>query len=177
MKRYILFGLALAILMGTGLAQNVEAGNAEAFRPTSEQKGPTVQDGLDWLIEKFGINNINTRIDTDTMDVWLALGADENGSTIEVRIRNKSHVGPEDLDSSQMTSFPITEHSEIQFPDPNLEAVIRDAINIPEGSIYAMDLEGLKELDAREKSIKDITGLEHCSNLEDLDLRSNQNRH
>ena len=86
MKRYILFGLALAILMGTSLAQNVEAGNAEAFRSTSEQKGPTVQDGLDWLKEKFGINNINTRIDTDTMDIWLALGADENGSTIEVRI-------------------------------------------------------------------------------------------
>ena len=63
MKRYILFGLALAILMGTGLAQNVKAGNAEAFRPTSEHKGPTVQDGLDWLKEKFGINRFTTRTD------------------------------------------------------------------------------------------------------------------
>jgi hypothetical protein len=151
MKRYILFGLALAVLTGTGLGQSAEAGNSEAFGPTSEHKGLTIKDGLYWLKEKFGINNIKTRIDTDTMDVWLALRADENGNTIDVRIRNKSHAGPNDLDSSQMTNIPLTEYSEIQFPDPNLEAVIRDEINMPEGSIYAMDLEWLKELDAEEK--------------------------
>jgi len=62
---------------------------------------------------------------------------------------------------------------EVVFPDPNLEAAIRMAINKPEGAIYAADLDGLKSLDAREKSIKDITGLEYCINLEYLDLYKN----
>ena len=62
------------------------------------------------------------------------------------------------------------EEQEVIFPDPNLEAAIRAAINKPEGSIYAGDLEGLKRLDAPEKGIKDIAGLEYCTNLEYLNL-------
>ncbi len=63
---------------------------------------------------------------------------------------------------------------EVIFPDPNLEAAIRAAINKPEGAIYIADLEGLKSLNANEKSIKDITGLEYCRNLKELSLAINQ---
>jgi Leucine-rich repeat (LRR) protein len=67
-----------------------------------------------------------------------------------------------------------TEETSILFPDPNLEAAIREAINKPEGAIYAEDLEGLNIFDASDKDIKDITGLEYCINLRTLDLRENQ---
>jgi internalin A len=63
---------------------------------------------------------------------------------------------------------------EVNFPDPNLEAAIRDAIDKPEGPIYPEDLEGLTELHASEKDIADLTGLEYCTNLEGLYLRDNQ---
>ena len=43
---------------------------------------------------------------------------------------------------------PITNDKEVVFPDPNLEAAIRAAINKPNGAIYAADLDGLKSLDA-----------------------------
>jgi Leucine-rich repeat (LRR) protein len=66
------------------------------------------------------------------------------------------------------------EQSEVKFPDPNLEAAIRAAINKPEGAIYAVDLEGLTELDARNRHIKDLTGLQYCSNLKQLCLMDNQ---
>jgi hypothetical protein len=73
---------------------------------------------------------------------------------------------------TDLTQIPIGE--EVKFPDPNLEAAIRTAINKPEGAIYAADLEELKRLSAPEKNIKDIAGIEHCSNLQTLSLYSNQ---
>ena len=63
---------------------------------------------------------------------------------------------------------------EVIFPDPNLEAAIRDAIDKPESAIYTSDLERLKILDALEKDIKDITGLEYCNSLKSLSLGGNQ---
>jgi Leucine-rich repeat (LRR) protein len=62
---------------------------------------------------------------------------------------------------------------EVTFADPNLEAVIREAIAIPEGPIYPSDLEALASLNASEKSIADLTGLEHCTSLTDLNLSRN----
>ncbi len=63
---------------------------------------------------------------------------------------------------------------EVTFPDPNLEAAIREALNKQEGAITEEDLAGLTELDASERGIIDLTGIEYCINLEWLDLRGNQ---
>jgi len=62
----------------------------------------------------------------------------------------------------------------VDFPDANLEAVIRKAIGKPTGPIYDSDLEGLTSLSAIYKDIADLTGLEHCINLTWLDLRNNR---
>ena len=66
------------------------------------------------------------------------------------------------------------EQQAVYFPDPNLEAAIREAIEKPTGDIYPMDLEGLTELDASGRSVANLTGLEHCRNLIELDLWGNQ---
>jgi internalin A len=62
----------------------------------------------------------------------------------------------------------------VYFPDPNLEAAIREAIGKPTGDIYPSDLVGLTSLDAYERNISDLTGLEYCTNLRSLYLSSNQ---
>jgi hypothetical protein len=62
----------------------------------------------------------------------------------------------------------------VTFPDPNLEAAIREAIGKPSGPIYASDLVGLTSLQARERNIADLTGLEHCTSLIWLFLGENQ---
>jgi cysteine-rich repeat protein len=62
----------------------------------------------------------------------------------------------------------------VDFPDPNLESVIRGAIGKPIGPIYESDLAALLSLDASSASIEDPTGLEHCTNLTWLDLLDNQ---
>ena len=58
----------------------------------------------------------------------------------------------------------------VNIPDPNLEAVIMDKIKKEEGPITKSDLQGITELEAEDNNIRDITGIEHCVNLERLVL-------
>jgi parallel beta-helix repeat protein len=62
----------------------------------------------------------------------------------------------------------------VTFPDPNLEAAIREAIGKPAGDIWQSDLSSLTSLDANCRGITDLTGLEHCTNLMGLYLGGNQ---
>lgn len=62
----------------------------------------------------------------------------------------------------------------VYFPDPNLEAVVREAIGKTTGLICASELEGLTNLYAGQGSIFNLTGLERCTNLTYLDVRFNQ---
>lgn len=68
--------------------------------------------------------------------------------------------------------------SAVTFLDPNLEAAIREAIGKPAGNIYESDLETLTALDApgqleSQTNIQDLSGLQYCSNLIDLNLELN----
>jgi Leucine-rich repeat (LRR) protein len=62
----------------------------------------------------------------------------------------------------------------VTFPDPGLEAAIRDAIGIPSGDILQSDLEGLTTLTAQSRGIVGLMGLECCTNLIYLNLGYNQ---
>jgi len=83
---------------------------------------------------------------------------------------NGTDIGDE---NSFITPLEWTAPTQVTFPDVNLEAAIREATNNPEGPIYISDLEPLATLEAQERGISDITGLEYCVNLEYCDLRSN----
>jgi internalin A len=62
----------------------------------------------------------------------------------------------------------------ITFAEPNLEAAIRQTIGKREGTIYQSDLEELTSLQAIDRGIIDITGLEDCTGLTRLVLEDNQ---
>jgi len=63
----------------------------------------------------------------------------------------------------------------VEFPDPNLEAVIRDALGKPSGPISDTHLAMLTgPLDASGAGISDLTGLEYCVNVTSLYLYDNQ---
>jgi Leucine-rich repeat (LRR) protein len=62
----------------------------------------------------------------------------------------------------------------VDFPDPGLEAAIRDAIGRPTGDILDSDLVGLEYLDASSRSISDLEGIQHCTDLTSLNLGGNQ---
>ncbi len=53
----------------------------------------------------------------------------------------------------------------VQFSDPNLEAAVREAIGKSEGNLTEADLTTLTSLDASDKDVASLGGLEHCKNL------------
>ena len=57
----------------------------------------------------------------------------------------------------------------VTFDDSNLENVIRQAVDKPEGPLYATDLESITKLNVR-GTVEDLTGLEYCVNLTELNL-------
>ena len=61
----------------------------------------------------------------------------------------------------------------IQFPDPNLEAEVREKINMPAGDILFEDLQGVTEFLAISRGISDINGIECMAGLEELNLGGN----
>jgi len=61
----------------------------------------------------------------------------------------------------------------VVFPDSSLEAAIRDAIEKPTGDIYDADLFGLASLYARFRGIRNLEGLQYCTDLTEINLHGN----
>ena len=62
----------------------------------------------------------------------------------------------------------------VNIPDPNLRAAIETALGKAAGApITVADMETLTSLTARDANISNLTGLEHATNLTDLDLIRN----
>ncbi|UKS28115.1 leucine-rich repeat domain-containing protein [Paenibacillus sp. HWE-109] len=62
----------------------------------------------------------------------------------------------------------------VSFADVNLEAAVRDKLNKSAGDITDDDMEGLTDLDASNRGIKDISGIEYAIHLKTLILNNNQ---
>jgi len=61
----------------------------------------------------------------------------------------------------------------VAFPDDGLEAAVRAALSKPTGDVMKSELLTLFNLSAGNRSIADLTGLQHCVALQTLDLYSN----
>lgn len=60
------------------------------------------------------------------------------------------------------------------FPDKNLDSLIRGFVNKPNGDILASDLKAITQLRGSNQNIKNLEGLQYCTELTSLDLQSNQ---
>ncbi len=69
---------------------------------------------------------------------------------------------------------PRTNDGIVQFADANLEAAVREAIDIPEGPINTSDVQWLIYLDLSARNIEDLAGLEYLINMTWLTLDNNQ---
>jgi len=72
-----------------------------------------------------------------------------------------------------MSPAPV-EAQTVNFADSNLEVAIREAIGKPTGTIDGSDLQDLTELQATNRGISDLSGIQHCINLQQLWLGGNQ---
>lgn len=71
------------------------------------------------------------------------------------------------VDISPRQEFVVT------FPDPAFEALIREALNKPTGDITNLEMRVITVLNGNSRGIYDLTGIEHCRNLEELSLNFN----
>ena len=63
----------------------------------------------------------------------------------------------------------------VDIPDPNLEKAIREALALPDESpLTQQEMLQLTRLEAKEKQIENLTGLEHATNLTDLRFARNE---
>lgn len=62
----------------------------------------------------------------------------------------------------------------VEFPDPNLAQALSEALGIPAAEITTTVMETLSSLDAKERGIRHLDGLEHGVNLEELNLWGNE---
>ena len=63
----------------------------------------------------------------------------------------------------------------VEIPDPNLEKAIREALELPDGTVTTQrEMLQLTNLAAWDSSIADLTGLEYATNLEVLNLINNR---
>ena len=65
------------------------------------------------------------------------------------------------------------EEDVMHFPDRNLEAAVRAALERPGGILTPADMQTLTELEAGQYEIRHLTGLEYAVNLESLSLYNN----
>jgi len=63
---------------------------------------------------------------------------------------------------------------EVVFEDKNLEALVRETLERPQGPLTRGHLKEMEELEADDKAIDDLTCLEHAVNLTLLHLWDNQ---
>ena len=62
----------------------------------------------------------------------------------------------------------------VEIPDPNLRQAIRETLQLPDGvPITQQEMERLRDLDASQREITDLTGLEFASNLTGLYVSGN----
>jgi internalin A len=62
----------------------------------------------------------------------------------------------------------------VKFEDSGLEEAVREAIKKPSGNILASELIKLKQLDAKQRDITSLKGIEYCSSLVELNLSRNK---
>ena len=64
--------------------------------------------------------------------------------------------------------------ADVTIPDPGLESTLRDTLGLgPEVPLTKSALAGLTVLNAYDKGIVNLTGLEYCTGLTKLDLNFN----
>ncbi len=100
-------------------------------------------------------------------------------STVKRRLRSSREKLKGDLIAMVQENLPkhnpTSEFTEkVAFETENLEAAIRDAVDKHEGPILKADLGKLTRLGAQQKHIANLSGVEHCTQLEGLWIGGNQ---
>ena len=117
----------------------------------------------------IGCKRIDGNPTSSTVEFVTALTPDTESVSLQI-------IGI-DGDSVGWESFPIDVASllppakVVSIPDPNLAAAVRESLNMSSGEpVTTHSMLNLVGLEARNRGIKSLTGLEHAVNLKEVDL-------
>lgn len=115
--------------------------------------------------------------DNKTIVVNPPVDGYKGGNTYKLIIANTVHSKRNISIKQQIAmNFSIENNSEdeiVTFKDANLEKVVRDALNKPNGTIYKKDVEKITSLEVDQKNITYLDGIENFINLEDFSAIKN----
>lgn len=130
-----------------------------------------------WEILQFGNLNKDGILDSDNDGLTdaeeFALQTDPTRADSDGDGANDGYEVGEGTDPTDPYSTP---EPPVNFPDPNLDSVIRSYINKPTGTIHPSDLvgRGFTYLDFVRRGVSDLSGLEYCTDLTTIVMHLNQ---
>lgn len=146
-------------------------------------------DEYDNILDYGNTSYVNTAVHSNLKWVWEL--KNDKGETISIPMNNinpiklpnvvgtydisiKETAGPLRIvsDPVKITLTPMS-GTAVKFTDANLEKVVREAINKPEGEIYKSDVNEILSINANEKNISSLDGIENLNNLSSLSLTKN----
>lgn len=184
--------LLVTVFLGVFLliAPNVKASNFTDNQLVDTNKTWSVKFSDDIKLDdltKKGITVTDSK--GNIIDIGVQLGERSNVITITapkggykaeesyvLNIGTKVHANSgKSLQSECKVHFNIKSNDEVvMFKDKNLEQEVRKNINKPTGDIYKSDVEKIIYLEAGDKNIQDISGIENLINLKELNLCVNK---
>lgn len=146
--------------------------NKEVFLDNLSKQGITVVDSSGNSVKA----TLNFGTDNKTVVVKPPVGGYKKGSKFKLIIGNKVHSKDDNIKEPIIVNFSIEKGNEaeiVTFKDANLEKVVRDAINKPDGRVYKTDVEKITSLEVDEKNITYLDGIENLINLEEFSANEN----
>lgn len=129
------------------------------------------EDETSILVVRWDWNNDGT-YDTDYSSTKIANYQFSTPGTHTVKLQVKDSVG---LTNNTSETINIQQQGTIVlFPDLNFENLVREILNITSGDITNIDLKNIIEIYGEGRNISDISGIEYCTNLANLNLRNNE---
>ncbi len=140
--------------------------NVIATDPDGDNLTITAPEKPEWLTLIDNGNGSATLSGTPTAtgNFAVTLRVDDGGA----KVKSRAFV------EQSFTISVTTEAIVINFPDPNLEAAVRELINKPTGDIYNTDVNTITDCYFRDKNITNLTGMEYFISLQSLTLQGNQ---
>ncbi|MBU3223291.1 leucine-rich repeat domain-containing protein [Clostridium algidicarnis] len=126
------------------------------------------------VVQQFKIDEVVKAVEKakttkDAKDIAIA-----SDLITEIKTSNKDFISnfgkTMETKLSESTTPEVIPETKVVFKDKTLEKVVRKIINKPEGEISTEDVSKIITLNAENKGIKDLSGLEQFKNLEILNL-------
>ncbi|HIA66080.1 TPA: hypothetical protein EYN98_08435, partial [Candidatus Poribacteria bacterium] len=108
---------------------------------------------------------------------WIAPASSLGNVTFYASGNAANNNGENTGDNGYKTEVTIEAEVEagVNIPDPNLRAALEKALGKKEGDVITKeDLAGLERLDASDRGVTNLSGLEHCTRLTRVYLSRNQ---